>query len=136
MKYLLCRKEISIKLFQYILLIIFLCFLLNKRTTDYIFFIISKRQNNYLPLMKENYSNLSVYGGIKDKDERNLFQLNKTAFYIKERTKYLLEFNVTYNESKLITFQDKLNYLLIHESSSYKSFLADKIKVHEYSKIV
>ena len=86
--------------------------------------------------MKENYSNLSVYGGIKDKDERNLFQLNKTAFYIKERTKYLLEFNVTYNESKLITFQDKLNYLLIHESSSYKSFLADKIKVHEYSKIV
>ncbi len=38
-----------------------------------------------------------------------------------------------YNESNLITFQDKLNYLLIHESCEYKSLLVDKIRLREYS---
>ena len=44
--------------------------------------------------------------------------------------------NMTYNESNLITIQDKLNYLLIHESPDYKSNIVDKIRLHEYSKKV
>ena len=123
-------------LYKYILIIILLCFFFNKRTNNYFSFIITTRKNKDLPLMNESFFNLNIYGGIKDKYERNLFQLNKTAFYIKQRTAYLLEFNISYNESNLITFQDKLNYLIIHESPSYKSFLADKIKVHKYSETV
>ena len=44
--------------------------------------------------------------------------------------------NMTYNESNLVTIQDKLNYLIIHESPDYKSKLVDKIRLHEYSKKV
>lgn len=46
----------------------------------------------------------------------------------------MLKHNVAYNESNLVTFQDKLNWLAIHESPQYKSFLVDKIKLHDYSK--
>ena len=41
---------------------------------------------------------------------------------------------MTYNESNLVTIQDKLNYLTIHESPDYKSKLVDKINLHKYSK--
>ena len=43
---------------------------------------------------------------------------------------------MTYNESNLVTIQDKLNYLTIHESPDYKSKLVDKIHLHQYSKKV
>ena len=39
--------------------------------------------------------------------------------------------NIT--ENNLITIQDKLNYLLVHESPDFKSKLVDKIILHEYS---
>ena len=39
-----------------------------------------------------------------------------------------------YNESNLKTFQEQMNYLIIHESPEYKSNIADKIKLSEYSK--
>ena len=60
--------------------------------------------------------------------------INKTEFYYKQRIKMLKKHKIKYNESKLITFQDKLNYLIIHESPEYKTNLVDKIKIHEYSK--
>ena len=44
-----------------------------------------------------------------------------------------MSLNQTYNESNLLTIQDKLNYLLIHESPEYKSNIVDKIKLSEYS---
>lgn len=44
--------------------------------------------------------------------------------------------NMTYNESYLITIQDKINYLTIHESPDYKSKLVDKMILREYSKKV
>jgi hypothetical protein len=47
---------------------------------------------------------------------------------------YLKRHNIKYKESRLITFQDKINWLIIHESPEYKSNLVDKIKLHEYSK--
>ena len=37
------------------------------------------------------------------------------------------------NELKLNTIQEKLKYLIIHESPDYKSKIADKILLHEYS---
>ena len=39
-----------------------------------------------------------------------------------------------YDENNLVTINDKLNYLLIHESPDYKANLSDKIKVREYTK--
>lgn len=71
---------------------------------------------------------------IKNKYDLKLYIKNKTKFYLLKRTKYLKKSNITYNESKLITFQDKINWLTIHESPEYKSNLVDKIKLHEYSK--
>ena len=37
------------------------------------------------------------------------------------------------NETNLVTIQEKLKYLIIHESPDYKSKIADKILVHDYS---
>ena len=37
------------------------------------------------------------------------------------------------NESNLNTIQEKLKYLLIHESPYYKTKIVDKILVHDYS---
>ena len=37
------------------------------------------------------------------------------------------------NESNLITIQNKLNYLIVHESPDYKSKIVDKILLHDYS---
>lgn len=37
------------------------------------------------------------------------------------------------NESNLITIQQKLTYLLVHESPDFKSKIADKILLHDYS---
>ena len=53
-----------------------------------------------------------------------------------KRTKYLLNNpfnNFTNDDSKLITIEDKLSWLIIHESPIYKSFIVDKIKLHDYS---
>lgn len=59
-----------------------------------------------------------------------LFLKNKTEFYYITRKNFL---NGKYDESNLKTFQQKLNYLTIHESPEYKSNIADKIKLSEYS---
>ena len=39
-----------------------------------------------------------------------------------------------YNESNIITFQDKLNYLLVHDSPEDKAEIVDKILLRNYSK--
>ena len=71
---------------------------------------------------------------LKNDDEIKLYMKDKIQFFINKRTKYLKQNNIDYNESSLVTFQDKLNYLIIHESPEYKSNLVDKIKLHQYSK--
>ena len=108
-----CKKIIS--LFKNIFLLF--CFL----------FLIINIQNyklKYKFLLKE----------IKSPKEKNLFIKNKTKFYFYRRTRFLKKYNLYYNESKLVTFQDKLNWLIIHECPEYKSDIVDKIKLHEYSK--
>ena len=42
--------------------------------------------------------------------------------------------NKTYNESNLVTFEDKLNWLAIHDSNILKGKCSDKILLHYYSK--
>ena len=54
--------------------------------------------------------------------------------YYKERVKYINSLNRTYNESNLITFEDKINYLVIHDSNKLKGICSDKILLHSYSK--
>ena len=62
---------------------------------------------------------------------------SRAHFYEVERKrvtdKYLNKFvhyDQRYRDSE--TIQNKLNYLIVHESPDYKSKIADKIKVHEY----
>ena len=56
------------------------------------------------------------------------------SLYYLKRVKYLKKYHVFYNESNLNTLQDKLNWLIIHDSNELKSKCADKILLHEYSK--
>ena len=56
-----------------------------------------------------------------------------TNIYYKKRIKYLINRNKIYNESNLITFQDKLNWLIIHDTNIIKGKCADKILLHEFS---
>ena len=52
------------------------------------------------------------------------------------RYQKILENNRTYNESNLLTFEDKLNWLTIHDSIPLKGKCADKIMLHKYSKYI
>ena len=88
-----------------------------------------------MKLYNESYYNFN-YSDIRNNKERELFLKNRTEFYKQSRTNYLLKHKIVYNEAKLITFQDKISWLIIHESPQYKSFLVDKIKVRDYSKAI
>ena len=89
-----------------------------------LYIMILYKKINGLGLMNKIYKIFNSYPDI------DLFLNNKTEFYFKTRK----EIFKNYNESHLITFQDKLNYLIIHESAEYKSNIVDKIKLKEYSK--
>ena len=108
------RNKFYIKIIKMIILLVFLLLLLK------------------LKLMKSNLF-LELYKKFTE-DDIKLFMENKTKFYFKVRTRYLKKLHKIYNESNLVTFQDKLNYLLIHESPEYKSNFVDKIKIHKYTK--
>ena len=60
----------------------------------------------------------------------------KIAWRYEYRYKKVLENNRTYNESNIITFEDKLNWLAIHDSTLIKSKCADKVLLHRYSKYI
>ena len=59
---------------------------------------------------------------------------NKNYYYLK-RIEFIEKNGRQYNESNLVTFEDKLNWLLIHDTNELKGKCADKILLHEYSKI-
>ena len=50
------------------------------------------------------------------------------------RYKKITSNNRTYDESNLLTFEDKLNWLAIHDSTLLKGKCADKVMLHKYSK--
>jgi len=52
----------------------------------------------------------------------------------KNRIEFLHSLNKTYNESNLLTFADKLNWLAIHDINILKGKCSDKILLHHYSK--
>jgi len=66
----------------------------------------------------------------------NLFYL-KIQNYYKKRIKFLHSFKrkKKYNESNLVTFEDKINWLIIHDTNKLKGKCADKISLHKYSKM-
>lgn len=97
--------------------------------------IFNKLDNESPPLYmwNESYSNFNA-NELNRTEDRELYLKNKISFYYNIRANFLLKHHVIYNESNLTTFQDKLNYLVIHESPQYKSFMVDKIKLRDYSK--
>ena len=54
-------------------------------------------------------------------------------FFYKLRVRYLDLQGTKYDDYNLITFQDKINWLIIHDSTPLKARCSDKILVHEYS---
>jgi hypothetical protein len=54
--------------------------------------------------------------------------------YYHKRIKYINSLHRKFNESHLITFEDKLNWLVIHDTNILKGKCADKILLHNYSK--
>lgn len=72
----------------------------------------------------------------KYKELFNLYFKDKKKFYSKGRKYISQQLGKIYNESNVITFQDKLNYLLIHESPEDKTNIVDKIQLRNYSKTI
>jgi hypothetical protein len=102
-----------------------------------IFGIISISFNVYLYIrLKNALLYIQIFKELKNEKDVQLFLNNKTDYYFQKRKQFLDGKNITYDESNLYTFQQKLSYLAIHESPEYKTNLVDKIKIHEYSKKV
>ena len=87
----------------------------------------------YIINLKYKYNNLLIYSqNIKLSQQNEYLKMcykSRALYYLKSRGKILNK-----NISQLITIQEKINYLLIHESPDYKSKIVDKIGLHEYSK--
>ena len=89
---------------------------------------VSTSKNTYIEQNLNEHNN-NIY--------KELFQLyidDRKKFYLKGRQYIMRINNLIYNESNLLTIQDKLNYLLIHESPENKTEIVDKIKLRKYSK--
>jgi len=76
--------------------------------------------------------NLTIFG-------KNEFYWQKKKFDLEEyfyvlRARYLYLSGSKYDENNLVTFQDKINWLIIHDSTPLKARCSDKILVHDYSK--
>lgn len=97
--------------------------------------------NEYLKIKQMKNSNEinNLLQNLKDKKNfyKNLLQLyieNREEFYIKGRQYWMSLHHKKYNDSNIITIQDKLNYLLTHESPENKTEIVDKILLRNYSK--
>ena len=63
-----------------------------------------------------------------------LRKININNYYYK-RTIFLSKNKKHYNESNLVTFEDKINWLIIHDTKRLKGKCSDKILLHKFSKI-
>lgn len=108
----------------------------------YLFFLIILIADNlFLRLKSKNSTEIcSEEKGKKKFENYNKDELlkmcykSRTMYYTKDRRKTVERQGLKYDENNLLTINDKLNYLLIHESPDYKSKICDKIRLHEYSK--
>ena len=93
-----------------------------------------KLETEFNKMKKINTKNKAKF---QDKcTNNNLLQLyieNRTQFYIKGRQKIMRNVGAKYNDSNIVTFQDKLNWLLVHESPESKTNIVDKILLRKYS---
>ena len=95
----------------------------------------NKKNQNMKILIKYNNESL------KGKNNQNNIYKELLKLYLEDREKFYLkgrEYKMhkkidVYNESKLITIQDKLNYLLVRENPENKTELVDKILLRNYS---
>ena len=95
----------------------------------------SKELENQLININENISNNNVKiieKYIKD-ISLQLYIENRTEYYIKGRQEIMKNVGSNYNDSNVKTFQDKLNWLLVHESPEQKYNIVDKILLRKYS---
>jgi len=67
------------------------------------------------------------------KELLELYIDNREKFYLKGREYIMKQQNKNFNISNVLTIQDKLNYLLVHESPENKSEIVDKILLRNYS---
>ena len=79
-----------------------------------------------------------IYLYKKDKKDNIKYYWQEPKFKIEDyfykiRTRYLRLQGTNYDDYNLITFQDKINWLIIHDSTPMKARCSDKILVHEYS---
>ena len=95
---------------------------------------------NGILFFKQSHFNKSLIINNKEKEINiykqllDLYFTNKEKFYAKGRDYIMKRKGIIYNETNSITFQDKLNYLLIYESPEDKTNIVDKILLRNYSK--
>ena len=119
-------------IFIFIILIISMHFIYKAKNENE-----NKKEEEKSPIKieyKMNHSYDELIKVLKNENDARLFLKNKTEYYFQKRMIFLRALGINYDESKLITFGDKINYLMIHESPEYKANMADKIKIHQYSK--
>ena len=85
------------------------------------FLYIGKLNSLYKSIIKNI---ISLKAQIENNELLNMCYKSRSMIYGKYRH---------VNESDLFTIQTKLNYLMVHESPDYKSKIADKILLHNYS---
>ena len=64
----------------------------------------------------------------------NIYSKNLLEYYYNKRLEKLKRWGKHYNESNLVTIEDKINWLSIHDVRKLKGKLADKILLHDYSR--
>ena len=127
------RFKNRLHIFIYIFLLIIILSLITKNND----------LKSYSTNLEKNLINISeklkkmktkIKGNHKKDNSLQLYIENRTQFYIKGRQKLMRMIGRKYNDSNIQTFQDKLNWLLIHESPELKTHIVDKILLREYSK--
>ena len=100
-----------------------------------ILFIISLILNTILILFIiffVKFDNLNLFEE-KDLNSKGKNEYKVDDYFYKLRLDYLHSQGYKYDEYNLVTFQDKINWLIIHDSTPLKTKCSDKILVHEYS---
>ena len=64
----------------------------------------------------------------------NYYSKKLLNYYYTKRLNKIREWNIPYDESNLITIEDKINWIAIHDVKKLKGKCADKILLHQYSK--
>jgi len=64
----------------------------------------------------------------------NIYSKRLLNYYYTKRLEIIKKKGRQYNDSNIITFEDKINWICIHDVRKLKGKIADKILLHEYSK--